>query len=106
MVEITSKNRCTRNSITQNTASFESLTDPTGLGLLAVDPNQAAALLSSTYSSLEKDRATGHMGVPYVKAGRRVVYRLADLDDWLKANQITPKKSPASDESEAKQGDL
>jgi len=90
MVEITSKNRCTRNSITQNTASFESLTDPTGIGLLAVGPNWAAALLSSTYSSLEKGRATGHMGVPYVKAGRRVLYRLADLAGWLESNRIVP----------------
>ena len=79
----------------------QSLTVP-----LAVDSETAANLLNSTNSSLEKDRATGHMGVPYVKAGRRVIYRLADLDEWLKANQITPKKSPASDESEAKQGDL
>jgi hypothetical protein len=79
----------------------QSLTVP-----LAVDSETAANLLNSTNSSLEKDRAIGHMGVPYVKAGRRVIYRLADLDEWLKANQITPKKSPASDESEAKQGDL
>ena len=73
---------------------------------LAVDSETAANLLNSTNSSLEKDRANGHMGVPYVKAGRRVVYRLADLDDWLKANQITPKKSPASDESEVAKGGL
>lgn len=79
----------------------QSLTVP-----LAVDSETAANLLNSTNSSLEKDRAIGHMGVPYVKAGRRVIYRLADLDEWLTANQITPKKSPASDEQEAKQGDL
>jgi hypothetical protein len=58
---------------------------------LAVDTNTAANLLNSTNSSLEKDRAIGHMGVPYVKAGRRVVYRLADLDSWLTANRIVPK---------------
>ena len=90
MVEITSKNRCTRNSITQNTASYESLADPTGLIPLAVDPNQAAALLNSTDASLEKDRAIGHMGVPYVRAGRRVIYRLADLAGWLESNRIVP----------------
>ena len=90
MVGITSKTRCTRSSITPKKSSFESLADPTGLSPLAVDPNQAAALLNSTYSSLEKDRANGHMGVPYVKAGRRVVYRLADLDAWLTANRIVP----------------
>ena len=58
---------------------------------LAVDSNTAANLLNSTNSSLEKDRAIGHMGVPYIKAGRRVVYRLADLDLWLTANRIVPK---------------
>ena len=57
---------------------------------LAVDSNTAANLLNSTNSSLEKDRATGHLGVPYVRAGRRVVYRLADLDAWLTANRIVP----------------
>lgn len=71
---------------------------------LAVDSKTAATLLSSTDASLEKDRATGHMGVPYVKAGRRVVYRLADLDAWLKANQITPQKSTTLKASEATQG--
>ena len=63
----------------------QSLTAP-----LAVDSETAANLLNSTNSSLEKDRATGHMGVPYVKAGRRVVYRLADLDAWLRANRVVP----------------
>ena len=106
MVVLTSKNRCTRSSITQNTASIESPADEPGIRPLAVDPNQAAALLSLTYSSLEKDRAIGHMGVPYVKAGRRVIYRLADLDEWLKANQITPKKITSSDESEVAEGGL
>lgn len=57
---------------------------------LAVDSETAANLLNSTNSSLEKDRATGHMGVPYVKAGRRVIYRLADLDAWLRANRVVP----------------
>ena len=65
-------------------------TKPTATEPLAVDSITAANLLNSTNSSLEKDRATGHMGVPYVKAGRRVVYRLADLDSWLMANRIVP----------------
>jgi hypothetical protein len=60
-------------------------TKPTATEPLAVDSNTAANLLNSTNASLEKDRATGHMGVPYVKAGR-----LADLDSWLTANRIVP----------------
>ena len=65
---------------------------------LAVDSNTAANLLNSTNSSLEKDRATGHMGVPYVKAGRRVIYRLADLDEWLTANRIVPSSEGVNHE--------
>ena len=65
--------------------TFTTATEP-----LAVDSKTAANLLNSTDASLEKDRATGHMGVPYVRAGRRVVYRLADLDSWLMANRIVP----------------
>ena len=106
MVKPTSKNRCITKSITHNKAGIQSNADQPSIRPLAVDPNQAATLLSSTYSSLEKDRATGHMGVPYVKAGRRVIYRLADLDEWLKANQITPRKSTSIDESEAAEGGL
>lgn len=81
-------------------------TTPTATEPLAVDSKTAANLLNSTNSSLEKDRAIGHMGVPYVKAGRRVIYRLADLDEWLKANQITPRKSTSSDVSEVAEGGL
>lgn len=63
----------------------QSLTTP-----LAVSSKTAASLLNSTDASLEKDRATGHMGVPYVKAGRRVLYRLADLAGWLESKRIVP----------------
>lgn len=57
---------------------------------LAVNSKTAASLLNSTDASLEKDRAIGHMGVPYVRAGRRVIYRLADLAGWLESNRIVP----------------
>lgn len=59
---------------------------------LAVAPQQAANLLGSTESSLEKDRAIGHLGIPYVKAGKRVIYRLSDLHEWLELNRTTPAK--------------
>jgi hypothetical protein len=81
-------------------------TTPIATEPLAVNSKTAAILLNSTDASLEKDRATGHMGIPYVKAGRRVVYRLAELDAWLKANQIAPGKSSALKASDAKQGEL
>jgi hypothetical protein len=65
---------------------------------LAVAPKAAAILIGSTESSLEKDRAVGHLGIPYVKAGKRVIYRLSDLDAWLTANSTTPPKRGASHE--------
>lgn len=65
-------------------------TNQTATEPLAVDSKTAANLLNSADASLEKDRATGHMGVPYVKAGRRVVYRLADLAGWLESKRIVP----------------
>lgn len=65
---------------------------------LAVAPKTAAILLGSTESSLEKDRAVGHLGIPYVKAGKRVIYRVSDLEAWLKANSTTPSKGGAHHE--------
>ena len=65
-------------------------TTPIATEPLAVNSKKAASLLSSTDASLEKDRAIGHMGVPYVKAGRRVLYRLADLSGWLESKRIVP----------------
>ena len=59
---------------------------------LGVAPKAAAILIGSTESSLEKDRAVGHLGIPYVKAGKRIIYRIADLDAWLTANSTTPSK--------------
>jgi hypothetical protein len=60
---------------------------------LAVAPQEAASLLGSTESSLEKDRAIGHLGIPYVKAGRRVIYQMADLKQWLSSNRVVPLKA-------------
>ena len=73
-------------------------TPPSTTPPLAVAPQQAATLLGSTESSLEKDRAVGHLGIPYVKAGKRVIYRLSDLDEWLAANRTTPTKKGACHE--------
>lgn len=73
-------------------------TPPSNTLPLAVAPQTAADLLGSTESSLEKDRAVGHLGIPYIKAGKRVIYRLSDLDDWLTSNRTTPIKRETSHE--------
>ena len=56
---------------------------------LAVAADTAAALINSSTASLEKDRKTGHLGIPYIKAGKRVLYSLSDLKDWLNTNKVS-----------------
>ena len=66
---------------------------PTPIKALAVDTNTAAALIDSTEAALEKDRAVGHMGVPFVRAGRHIIYSINDLQLWLKANRVIPRRA-------------
>ena len=47
---------------------------------------EAAAYCGSSASTFEKLRLTGG-GPIYSKIGRRVVYRIEDLDNWLAANR-------------------
>ncbi|WP_411815853.1 helix-turn-helix transcriptional regulator [Gordonia sp. SND2] len=50
---------------------------------------EAAEYVNSTVATLNSWRYLGR-GPAYIKLGRRVVYRVADLDAWLDANTITP----------------
>lgn len=59
----------------------------------AVEDETAAVLLGLSPSTLEKDRATGHLGIPFVRAGRRVIYRLEDLQTWLNEHKVTPTEA-------------
>lgn len=59
---------------------------------LAVDQTEAADLLGLQAPTLEKDRRNGHLGIPYVRAGRRVIYPIRELSLWLHKNQVTPEK--------------
>jgi hypothetical protein len=52
-------------------------------------------LAASTYldiapSTLEMDRRTGRLGIPFVRIGRRIGYLISDLDDWLLKNRVLP----------------
>jgi hypothetical protein len=47
----------------------------------------AAEYLGLAESSLEKDRVTRTLGVPFIKAGKIVVYDTRDLDAWLDARR-------------------
>ena len=44
---------------------------------------QAAEFLGFAEKTLEKDRCTRELGIPYVKLGRSVRYRLADLQKFI-----------------------
>ena len=58
--------------------------------LLAVSEDSAAKLIGIEPASLAKDRMQGHLGIPYVKAGRRVIYSVEDLKSWIATNRQTP----------------
>jgi len=47
----------------------------------------AADYIGVAESTLEKDRVTRLLGVPYIKIGRTVVYDTADLDQYLAAHR-------------------
>ena len=53
---------------------------------LVLDAAQAASRLGLSVSTLAKLRLSG-AGPAYSKLGRRVVYRLADLDAWVTENR-------------------
>lgn len=60
---------------------------PTATETISVSNDKAAELLGLKPPSLDKDRRIGHLGIPYIKAGRRVLYSLNDLNEWIKANR-------------------
>lgn len=49
-------------------------------------PHEVAELLRTTTNSLAQDRYL-RRGVPYIKAGRRILYARADVLDYLTGNK-------------------
>jgi hypothetical protein len=49
---------------------------------------QLASLIGVSVRKLERDRQDG-TGVPYIKFGRRVFYRGADVETFLQSNSFT-----------------
>ncbi len=60
---------------------------PNGKTVGTINENEAAAYLSVAVQTLQKWRSSGG-GPPYAKIGRRVVYRLTDLERWLESRLI------------------
>jgi excisionase family DNA binding protein len=52
-------------------------------------PTEAAGLLRTTVDTLAVWRSTGRHAIPFVKLGRAVRYRRADLLAWLDARSAT-----------------
>ena len=50
-----------------------------------LNEEQAAEYLTVSPGTLAVWRSTGRYSLPFVKVGRRVRYRLSDLDAWLEA---------------------
>jgi excisionase family DNA binding protein len=50
---------------------------------------EAAAYLRTTRGTLEVWRSTKRYAIPYVKRGRNVFYRRADLDRWLESRTVS-----------------
>jgi excisionase family DNA binding protein len=55
---------------------------------LLLSARQLAELLGVSLRKLERDRQDG-TGVPYIKFGRRVLYRGADVEAYLEAQRFT-----------------
>lgn len=54
-----------------------------------LDENQAADYLTLAPGTLSVWRSTGRYKIPFLKVGRRVRYRRADLDAWLESRTRT-----------------
>ena len=48
-----------------------------------LDEREAAAYLDVSDGTLPVWRSTGRYNLPFIKVGRKVRYRRADLDSWL-----------------------
>ena len=52
-------------------------------------PNEAASYLRTSPRTLSRWRQM-RIGPPWVRAGRAVLYRRKDLDEWLAQNRVEP----------------
>lgn len=62
---------------------------PAGAPLL-LSTAEAARVLRLSKTSLDRDRLYGRLRVPYIRLGRRTLYRMADLEAWLESRRVVP----------------
>lgn len=65
---------------------------PAGLDVL-LDARETATYLRTTADKLAQDRSR-RTGVPYVKVGKRVLYRVRDIRAYIDANVQTSGTDP------------
>lgn len=56
-----------------------------------LDEKQTAAMIGVKSTSLRADRHRG-VGLPYVRIAQRIRYRVADVDAYLAANTVVPRR--------------
>ena len=49
--------------------------------------DEVCEILNLNKNSLQRERCNGY-GIPYVKIGRRVRYKLSDIDKYLETNTV------------------
>jgi len=52
-------------------------------------PPWAAEYLNVQVQTLAMWRSSGRHDLPFIKVGRRVMYRQSDLDAWLESRRVT-----------------
>lgn len=48
----------------------------------------AASYLGCSKSTLDRDRCTGLLGIPFTRLGKKILYDTADLDAFLESNKV------------------
>lgn len=69
--------------------SRPTLADMIASGKTLLTENEAAAFLDTTAGTLQVWRSTGRYGIPFVKIGRSVRYKRADLEAWIASRTRT-----------------
>lgn len=61
-----------------------------------MNEDQAAAILGVKPQTLAVWRSTGRYDLPFVRVGRLIRYRRADLEAWLEKRAVGPEKGGAA----------
>lgn len=74
--------------------SYRPTPDPaTNVSSVYIDRHQAARFIGMSYSYLAH-RADNPAGPPMIRLGRRVLYKVPELEAWLDAHRVAPPPRP------------